>query len=95
MHAIRVIFISVVIHTIEFVEYIYCDFINKRYQKLYNNFVFEGIQQGTYQNTGSYQNYPQEQYIRPQGNSMSQQGEFNQPYSPRSHYPPYVPDVDR
>lgn len=26
---------------------------------------------------------------------MSQQGEFNQPYSPRSHYSPYVPDVDR
>lgn len=55
----------------------------------------EGIQQGSYQNTGSYQNYPQEQYIRPQGNTLSQQGEFNQPYSPRSHYSPYAPDVDR
>ncbi|XP_076168878.1 trithorax group protein osa isoform X8 [Ptiloglossa arizonensis] len=54
-----------------------------------------GIQQGSYQNTGSYQNYPQDQYIRPQGNTLSQQGEFNQPYSPRSHYSPYVPDVDR
>ncbi|XP_011346427.1 trithorax group protein osa isoform X3 [Ooceraea biroi] len=55
----------------------------------------QGIQQGSYQNTGSYQNYPQEQYVRPQGNTLSQQSEFNQPYSPRSHYPPYVPDVDR
>ncbi|XP_067210943.1 trithorax group protein osa isoform X7 [Linepithema humile] len=55
----------------------------------------QAIQQGSYQNTGSYQNYTQEQYIRPQGNALSQQGEFNQPYSPRSHYPPYVPDVDR
>ncbi|XP_014485250.1 PREDICTED: trithorax group protein osa isoform X3 [Dinoponera quadriceps] len=55
----------------------------------------QGIQQGSYQNTGSYQNYPQDQYIRPQANALSQQGEFNQPYSPRSHYPPYVPDVDR
>ncbi|KAL6436356.1 hypothetical protein ACFW04_004708 [Cataglyphis niger] len=55
----------------------------------------QGIQQGSYQNTGSYQNYPQDQYIRPQGNALSQQGEFSQPYSPRSHYPPYVPDVDR
>ncbi|XP_076222922.1 trithorax group protein osa isoform X8 [Nomia melanderi] len=54
-----------------------------------------GIQQTSYQNTGSYQNYPQDQYIRPQGNTLSQQGEFNQPYSPRSHYSPYVPDVDR
>ncbi|KAG6799870.1 trithorax group protein osa isoform X1 [Apis mellifera caucasica] len=54
-----------------------------------------GIQQGSYQNTGSYQNYPQDQYIRPQANTLSQQGEFNQPYSPRSHYSPYVPDVDR
>lgn len=57
--------------------------------------LFQGIQQGSYQNTSSYQNYPQDQYIRPQGNTLSQQGEFNQPYSPRSHYPPYVPDVDR
>lgn len=55
----------------------------------------QGIQQGSYQNTGSYQNYPQDQYIRPQANTLSQQGEFNQPYSPRSHYSPYVPDVDR
>ncbi|XP_014604814.1 PREDICTED: trithorax group protein osa isoform X1 [Polistes canadensis] len=55
----------------------------------------QGIQQGSYQATGSYQNYPQDQYIRPQGNALSQQGEFSQPYSPRSHYPPYVPDVDR
>nr|XP_012154536.1 PREDICTED: trithorax group protein osa isoform X4 [Megachile rotundata] len=55
----------------------------------------QGMQQGSYQNTGSYQNYPQDQYIRPQGNTLSQQGEFNQPYSPRSHYSPYVPDVDR
>ncbi|KAK2588796.1 hypothetical protein KPH14_001671 [Odynerus spinipes] len=55
----------------------------------------QGIQQGSYQTTGSYQNYPQDQYTRPQGNALSQQGEFNQPYSPRSHYPPYVPDVDR
>ncbi|XP_076648322.1 trithorax group protein osa isoform X5 [Halictus rubicundus] len=55
----------------------------------------QGIQQTSYQNTGSYQNYPQDQYIRPQGNTLSQQGEFNQPYSPRSHYSPYVPDVDR
>ncbi|KOC62269.1 Trithorax group protein osa [Habropoda laboriosa] len=54
-----------------------------------------GIQQASYQNAGSYQNYPQDQYIRPQGNTLSQQGEFNQPYSPRSHYSPYVPDVDR
>ncbi|KAG7205211.1 hypothetical protein KM043_018297 [Ampulex compressa] len=55
----------------------------------------QSIQQGNYQNAGSYQNYPQDQYIRPQGNALSQQGEFSQPYSPRSHYPPYVPDVDR
>ncbi|CAK9815065.1 Trithorax group protein osa [Anthophora plagiata] len=54
-----------------------------------------GIQQASYQNAGSYQNYPQDQYIRPQGNTLSQPGEFNQPYSPRSHYSPYVPDVDR
>ncbi|XP_046823399.1 trithorax group protein osa isoform X2 [Vespa crabro] len=54
----------------------------------------QGIQQSSYQTTGSYQNYPQDQYIRPQGNALSQQAEFNQPYSPRSHYPPYVPDVD-
>ncbi|XP_060815989.1 trithorax group protein osa isoform X5 [Bombus pascuorum] len=54
-----------------------------------------GIQQGSYQNTGSYQNYPQDQYNRSQANTLSQQGEFNQPYSPRSHYSPYVPDVDR
>ncbi|KOX79051.1 Trithorax group protein osa [Melipona quadrifasciata] len=54
-----------------------------------------GIQQGSYQNTGSYQNYPQDQYSRPQPNTLAQQGEFNQPYSPRSHYSPYVPDVDR
>ncbi|KAK9294048.1 hypothetical protein QLX08_011234 [Tetragonisca angustula] len=55
----------------------------------------QGIQQGSYQNTGSYQNYPQDQYSRPQPNTLAQQGEFNQPYSPRSHYSPYVPDVDR
>lgn len=53
------------------------------------------MQQGNYQNAGSYQNYPQDQYIRPQAPSMVQQGEFNQPYTPRSHYPPYVPDADR
>ncbi|XP_066588206.1 trithorax group protein osa [Prorops nasuta] len=61
--------------------------------KYYNN--ISGMQQGSYQNAGSYQNYPQDQYIRPQGNALSQQGEFSQPYSPRSHYPPYVTDVDR
>ncbi|XP_015120295.1 trithorax group protein osa isoform X2 [Diachasma alloeum] len=55
----------------------------------------QGMQQGNYQNAGSYQNYPQEQYIRPQGGPMNQQGEFNQPYSPRSHYPPYVSEPDR
>lgn len=53
------------------------------------------MQQSNYQNTGSFQNYPQEQYIRPQGSGMSQQGEFNQPYTPRTHYPPYVPDSER
>lgn len=53
------------------------------------------MQQGNYQNAGSYQSYPQDQYIRPQGPAMGQQGEFNQPYTPRSHYPPYVPDADR
>ncbi|KAK0164244.1 hypothetical protein PV328_002893 [Microctonus aethiopoides] len=55
----------------------------------------QGMQQGNYQNAGSYQSYPQDQYIRPQGPAMGQQGEFNQPYTPRSHYPPYVPDADR
>ncbi|XP_008551461.1 trithorax group protein osa isoform X4 [Microplitis demolitor] len=55
----------------------------------------QGMQQGNYQSAGSYQNYPQDQYIRPQAPSMGQQGEFNQPYTPRSHYPPYVPDADR
>ncbi|XP_051157885.1 trithorax group protein osa isoform X4 [Leptopilina boulardi] len=55
----------------------------------------QGMQQSNYQNTGSFQNYPQEQYIRPQGSGMSQQGEFNQPYTPRTHYPPYVPDSER
>ncbi|XP_033209829.1 trithorax group protein osa isoform X4 [Belonocnema kinseyi] len=56
----------------------------------------QGMQQSNYQNAGSFQNYPQDQYIRPpQGSGMSQQGEFNQPYSPRSHYPPYVPDSER
>lgn len=71
--------------------------VNHCYE-FYDNFshlLFQGIQQGSYQNTGSYQNYPQDQYIRPQANALSQQGEFSQPYSPRSHYPPYVPDVDR
>lgn len=78
-----------------------CKHIDKVYihcYEFYNNFsrfTFQGIQQGSYQNTGSYQNYPQDQYIRPQANALSQQGEFSQPYSPRSHYPPYVPDVDR
>ena len=53
------------------------------------------MQQSNYQNAGSFQNYPQDQYIRPQGSGMSQPGEFSQPYSPRSHYPPYVPDTER
>lgn len=53
------------------------------------------MQQGNYQNAGSFQNYPQDQYIRPQGGSMAQPGDFNQPYSPRSHYPPYVADNER
>ncbi|XP_015594992.1 trithorax group protein osa isoform X2 [Cephus cinctus] len=54
----------------------------------------QGMQQGAYQGGGSYQNYPQD-YIRPQGNTMTQQGDFNQPYSPRSHYPQYSPDAER
>lgn len=59
------------------------------------NFGVTGMQQGNYQNAGSFQNYPQDQYIRPQGGSMAQPGDFNQPYSPRSHYPPYVADNER
>ncbi|XP_046477122.1 trithorax group protein osa isoform X2 [Neodiprion pinetum] len=55
-----------------------------------------GMQQGNYQGPGPYQNYSQDQYIRPQGNAMGQQSDFNQPYSPRSHYPPYGgPDAER
>jgi hypothetical protein len=53
------------------------------------------MQQGNYQNPSSFQSYSQDQYIRPQANVITQQNEFSQPYSTRTHYPPYVPDVDR
>ncbi|XP_032457934.1 trithorax group protein osa isoform X12 [Nasonia vitripennis] len=49
----------------------------------------------SYQNPTSFQNYSQDQYIRPQGSALNQQSEFNQPYSTRAHYPPYVSDIER
>lgn len=80
--------------------FFFCSYLNKKLiSSVTSNwnkfFSFHKGLQGGYQNTGSYQNYPQEQYIRPQTNTLPQQGEFSQPYSSRSHYPPYMPDVDR
>ncbi|XP_014219611.1 trithorax group protein osa-like [Copidosoma floridanum] len=53
------------------------------------------LQQGNYQNSGSFQNYSPDQYSRPQGSVINQQNEYSQSYTPRTHYPPYVSDIDR